>query len=287
VVALITAGRPSALDFLRCDLLNLNPRPAALLGQTKAPREAAMSYPSQEPPFQGGPMYPQQVAPGYGQPASQGYGPGVQGYGPPAPGYGQQPAPAWQQQPPPGYPPPPPVRKKKSKVWLVLGIIAAVLALVCGGAIACTALVASNLPDSPGTGTGAATVGINQPARDGKFEFTVTGVQCGVKHIGPASFGSDAQGQFCLVKVTVTNIGNEAQMFTGINVYGFNAAGQKFDTDTSAAIYLEGDARSFLENINPGNTVNGTLVFDIPVGQSLKKLELHDSLLSGGVIVNL
>jgi hypothetical protein len=45
--------------------------------------------------------------------------------------------------------------------------------------------------------------------------------------------------------------------------------------------------QTFLNNINPGNEVTGTLVFDVPAGVELAALELHDSLFSGGVKVAL
>ena len=282
-----------------------------------------MSYPSQNPSQpQGEAQFPP-ISPGHGSPAQsypppgqsypsqvqgypqqpQGYPPHPQ-YAPPPPAYGP-PQPGYYVQPAPPAPPAPP-RKKKSSVGLIIGVIAAVLAIVCGGAIACSALLANSVPTSSGNGSGtengagtengsgtgngggneAAVVGLNQPARDGKFEFTVSSVQCGAKRLGSASFGQDAQGQFCLVKLTVKNIGDKAQDFFGSNIYGFNAAGQKYEVDSGAALYLD-DAKSFYEKINPGNTVNGTIIFDIPTDQALKKLELHDSAFSGGVIVTL
>jgi hypothetical protein len=56
--------------------------------------------------------------------------------------------------------------------------------------------------------------------------------------------------------------------------------------DTSAAIYLP-DSNTFITPINPGNSVVGTLVFDVPVGSTLSSIELHDSAFSDGVSVQL
>jgi hypothetical protein len=42
----------------------------------------------------------------------------------------------------------------------------------------------------------------------------------------------------------------------------------------------------FLQEINPGNSVSGIVVFDVLTGQTPDHLELHDSLFSGGVTVN-
>lgn len=127
--------------------------------------------------------------------------------------------------------------------------------------------------------------GIGTPARDGKFEFTVTSVEADVARVGDDLFGKDAQGQFTLVHVTVTNIGDEAQYFDGSSQKLVDAQGRTHSADGSAAIYL-GDAESFLNQINPGNTVQGTVVFDIPANATPASLELHDSPFSGGVTVS-
>ena len=127
--------------------------------------------------------------------------------------------------------------------------------------------------------------GIGTPARDGKFEFTVTSVESGVARVGDDVFGKDAQGQFTLVHVTVTNIGDKAQYFDGSSQKLVDAQGRTHSADGSAAIYL-GDAESFLNQINPGNTVQGTVVFDIPADATPVSLELHDSPFSGGVTVS-
>lgn len=127
--------------------------------------------------------------------------------------------------------------------------------------------------------------GLNQPVRDGNFEFTVKSIQCGLSQVGDSNFGQKAQGQFCLVKLHVSNIGQDARMLDGSSQYAFDAQGRKFDSDLGAAIYLGQDAQTFLNNINPGNAVDGTVVFDVPKTVKVAQLELHDSAFSGGVQV--
>lgn len=128
--------------------------------------------------------------------------------------------------------------------------------------------------------------GIGTPVRDGKFEFTVTSVETGVATVGDEFLNQQAQGQYVLVHVTVTNIGTEAQMFDGSSQELTDTAGRTHSADTSAAIYL-GDANSFLTDINPGNSVDGTVVFDIPADAVPATIDLHDSMFSGGVEVAL
>jgi Domain of unknown function (DUF4352) len=130
--------------------------------------------------------------------------------------------------------------------------------------------------------------GMGSPVRDGKFEFVVSKVDCGKTRLGDTNFGKDAQGQFCTVNVKVTNIGREAQTLDASSQYLYGSGGQRFDADTEAALYLGvNQTRTFLEDINPGNSVNGILVFDIPKGEKPTKIELHDSPFSGGVTVEL
>ena len=77
-----------------------------------------------------------------------------------------------------------------------------------------------------------------------------------------------------------------AGSFFGSNQFLIDTEGRKASADDEAAIYLD-EAQSLYEPINPGNSLTGTVVFDIPVDAAPASLELHDSLFSGGVTVAL
>lgn len=132
----------------------------------------------------------------------------------------------------------------------------------------------------------AKTKGIGDKARDGKFEFTILGLDCGKKQIGSQYLNQKAQGQFCLLSLKVRNIGDESRTFDGSNQVLYDIKDRKFEADTEAGIYLD-DSKSFLEEINPGNVVRGVVVFDVPKNFTAMKAELHDSLWSGGVEISL
>ncbi|MGO1318522.1 MAG: DUF4352 domain-containing protein [Cellulomonadaceae bacterium] len=132
----------------------------------------------------------------------------------------------------------------------------------------------------------AAAAGVGSAVRDGKFEFTVTAVETGLESVGESFMLEEAQGQFVLVRVTVHNVGDEAQYFSGSDQELIDEAGRTHSADTMAAIAL-GDADSFLNQINPGITVEGVVVFDIPVDAVPTSIVLHDSMFSGGVEVAL
>lgn len=145
----------------------------------------------------------------------------------------------------------------------------------------------SKAPASPEAKSSAKHPGIGTAVRDGKFEFTVIKVKPGVTKIGNQYMGKTAQGQFILVTLKVENIGDQSQLFAGSNQKLYDTQGRKFDADNEAAIYLGDQGKSWLNEINPGNTVTGVVVFDVPKGIALAKIELHDSMFSGGVDVAL
>jgi hypothetical protein len=203
-------------------------------------------------------------------------------------------SPGLQHPPPPQHPPatygapPAPPPAKKSKLPLILGLAGVVVLLMCGGVVACFALV-SNSVDSDGTGGGGAgaagTVGLNKPARDGDLEFTVSKVECGKSEVGEEPIVAKAQGQFCLVSMSVKNIGTESVDLLTSQQLAYNPSNAKYTVDDTATFYIAEDT-SFITTINPGNTTDVVLVYDIPKDQSIVKLELHDSFFSGGVTIN-
>lgn len=208
--------------------------------------------------------------------------------------YGQQPPsqPYPPQQHSYGYPPP----HKKNSAPLILVIVGVTVLVLFGGCAAIvtalgsgtdsgstTAAVAEEPAEEPAKEE-AKQAGIGSPVRDGKFEFTVTKME---KHarVGNDLLGTDAQGVFLLVNVTVKNIGNEAQAFTSM-AQKLRADGKEFEADAGAAIYLK-DSKSLYEKINPGNSVQGVVLFDIPKDLTPEAIELHDSMFSQGVTVAL
>lgn len=128
--------------------------------------------------------------------------------------------------------------------------------------------------------------GIGDAARDGKFEFTISKVEKGVASVGSEYFNEKADGQFVLVYITVKNIGDESQTLFDSEQKLKDTQGRSFSTDSSAAIAME-DNEMWLNEINPGNSAKGTLVYDMPADAQPAEIELHDSMFSGGVTVSL
>jgi hypothetical protein len=216
----------------------------------------------------------------------------------------------------PGAPLGPPPKKSNKK--LIFGIIGGALALCCGGGAIAAIAGGDDKPNASATGqtdkettrapkeTGKAATkapanqltkdpvatrdagpGMGDPVRDGKFEFTVTKLDCSKSKVGSEFLNETAQGKFCIISVTVKNIGKKAQTFDGSSQKAYDADGTEFSNDTGAEIYANEGSPTFLQEINPGNQVKGKLIFDVPKSTKLTAIELHDSMFSGGVKVSL
>jgi hypothetical protein len=140
---------------------------------------------------------------------------------------------------------------------------------------------------APNISAPAASAGIGTEVQDGSLAFTVTDVKTGVRVLGDSFLRTEAQGMYVLVHVTVRNIGSESQTFMGANQTLLDAQGREFTADSSAALMNVPNSESFFTPINPGNTVEGVLVFDMPEGLSPAAIELHESMFSSGALVTL
>ena len=204
--------------------------------------------------------------------------------------YAGQPYPG--QPAPYGTPPPPPAKKKRKWPWIVLAVIAflVVVSVATGGGDKDEATAAGSTT-AGAVATAKAdpkAVGLNTPVRDGKFEFVVTGVQTGLAEVGDNPYlAKKAQGQFVIVSMTVKNIGTKPQDFSPSSQKVKDAQGRSFESDSMAQIALGDSDVPVWDNINPGNTVQVKVVFDMPKDAEPATIELHDSMFSGGATVAL
>lgn len=185
--------------------------------------------------------------------------------------------------------------EKSNKNWFMRHkVLTVIIALFAIGVVA-SAAGGSKSDSSKGSSSSSSsssskseTAKVGQPANDGKFEFTVSSVECGKTSVGTNQYlTKTAQGQYCLLNVSVKNIGDQAQSLVSSNQYLLNASGQKYSADDVATMYNTPNGTSWYNDINPGNSVNGVIVFDVPKDQTPTTTELHDSAFSGGVKVNL
>ncbi|AEV85386.1 hypothetical protein ACWT_4366 [Actinoplanes sp. SE50] len=88
-----------------------------------------------------------------------------------------------------------------------------------------------------------------------------------------------------MVSLSVRNVGDRAQMFSGSNQKALDSAGTEFQNDGAAEMDADDHADTFLNDINPGNRVSAKVVFDVPRSTTLTRIEWHDSARSRGVKV--
>ena len=197
--------------------------------------------------------------------------------------------------PPPLPTPPAPKAGWSTRRKVVVGIVVGFILLTIGAGIggsdqqAPTAAQASTkkpAAEAPITAPKDKVPGIGDPASDGQFTFVVQSVECGESSIGSGLFAEDAQGEYCLVNMKVKNTGDVSQMMDSSSQIMF-IGNKEYAPSSDAVLALDESENFFLEEINPGNSVEGVMVFDIPKGGKPDRLELHDSLFSGGVTVNI
>jgi hypothetical protein len=173
------------------------------------------------------------------------------------------------------------------KVGTIAGVIVAgIIALACssgGGEGDGEDVAAPNSSAAPAAAAQKAKIGT--AVRDGKFEFVVKSMKCNVDKAGKGFLTSKAKGDYCLVQLTVKNIGDESQLFAPSNMIGIKGK-TEYTPDSTASLYATGEG-TWVDQLNPGVDTTATVAYDVPSDLKLDAIRLHDSMLSDGVVVSL
>lgn len=210
------------------------------------------------------------------------------------------------------YAPPPPPKKRRVWLWVLIAILAVFLVII----VACSAVVAS-VGGSSGAGApassaasedpGAADEDTSDPApsekattqpdsdtakigdsvKAGDWQFKVTDFSCGHKSVGDQYVGKKAQGQFCFLKITAKNNGDDEGTLTGDSQKLLDDDGKTYSSDTEASLYEDPKDTLFLEGVNPGNTAKGLVVFDVPKKTKITQVSLQGGLFGDSAEVSL
>ncbi|MFK5644912.1 DUF4352 domain-containing protein [Ornithinimicrobium sp. LYQ121] len=231
------------------------------------------------------------------------------------------------QQPTPPPPPPggclpqgqaygsPPVQERQKKSWfarhkILTGILGVLVLFMVVGALGGGDVELPGAPQNPaasassaeeGTGSSASSQGstadesaaeeapaepqVGDVVTVGDFAVTVTGTEGGLAGIGDATFGEGAQGQFVKVWVTVENTGDSAEYFFDSDQSLVDDQDRQHSTSSSS--WLLDEESLFLAEINPGNTIEGVLLYDIPADAVPTAVDLQAGWLSSSVRVSL
>jgi len=128
---------------------------------------------------------------------------------------------------------------------------------------------------------------IGDSVRDGKFSFKVRSVDCGVKTISDSISTETALGKFCIVRLSILNIGKVANIIETSSQRLLDSTGKNYEPQSSAGETLPGNDSFDGLNLNPGLSANGAIVFDVPKSVTPIAIELHDGMFSTGQQVSL
>lgn len=197
----------------------------------------------------------------------------------------------------PPYPgPQPQPEKKKSPIalfgclgcsGLILVVLVAVGIMALGsdsdsGSSDDSVAAADAADDSDGTDDEPASdlPGLNERIEVGDLAVTVTGVEDGVTEASGVLGDYTADGQYVVVSVTAENIGNEPTYFENNGQKLYDADDRQFGHDTDATIAM--DDGPMLGELNPGQSADFTVVFDIPADAEFDHIEVSDDLFGLG-----
>jgi hypothetical protein len=175
-------------------------------------------------------------------------------------------------------------RRTRRTWWIAIAVVFGVCTIAgVSRSVVLGALRQDKQPTSQPVGT---SVDQDQPPRDGQFAFTVHSVSCGHATIDNGWLHAQAKGRFCVVAMTVTNVGSEDRRFAdGVQIaYGPN--GERYAADTGAGVVANGNGDGVWAVINPGVSQAVKVVYDVPAAATITKLVLHDSAWSLGATVS-
>lgn len=129
--------------------------------------------------------------------------------------------------------------------------------------------------------------GIGDAVTADGWEITVNKVEDGVASVGDEFMSAEAQGQFVTVALSVKNTESEPDYFFEDNIKLGDDTGNTYSADSEAGIYVDENSILFLEEINPGNTAEGVLVFDVPEDISPDRLSFEGGIFSDPIEISL
>ncbi|QIM17744.1 DUF4352 domain-containing protein [Leucobacter coleopterorum] len=130
--------------------------------------------------------------------------------------------------------------------------------------------------------------GIGTAVQSGDFEFTALGVEEAGTTVGNSISSATAQGRFVRVNVKVSNIGDASKMFLINGLAVIDEQGRSFSADTSAMLYsISNPDILSADTINPGNAIEGGVIFDMPADAVPTTLQVSDGGFSGSEEISL
>lgn len=142
------------------------------------------------------------------------------------------------------------------------------------GAEASEASPAEEEAEAPDSG-----IAVGTAADVGDLSFTVASVEANITS-SPGTLIDEPSGQYVLLKVTVANNGDKAETVSGSDAKLIDDQGREHEL-SNQTMWMENGL--FFEEINPGNSIEGELLYDIPADAVPTTLNVTSGIFSSPV----
>jgi hypothetical protein len=123
---------------------------------------------------------------------------------------------------------------------------------------------------------------IGSTVSDGDMSFKVQSLKCGIRTVGTGFLEEKALGQFCVVTLTIKAAKKKAVSYFSSSQKGLTKSGAEVESKS-----LMDDQYQSMVDLNPGISLSTKIAFDVAKNDPLTKILFHDSMFSGGVLVDL
>ncbi|MFI1912808.1 DUF4352 domain-containing protein [Nocardia sp. NPDC020380] len=151
---------------------------------------------------------------------------------------------------------------------------------VLSAVLASAALLSGCASHSPGPAAPAiVTVRVDQAGRDKRFEFTLHGVETGLKSVGRSGFVQNtAAGTYVIATFWIKNITTGPQDFRNSDVTLVDTQGRRFAVDDSATMTynLDHAVDPTYTGMPAGKILVARMVFDVPMDAVLSHVMFLD-----------
>lgn len=130
----------------------------------------------------------------------------------------------------------------------------------------------------------AKTAKIGETVRAGDAEWTVTSARRTnvLKQKGFGQFGESKQGDFVVMDFTFTNLASDAVTLDTVSLPLFDSEGREYQADTDTFGYIPVQKDIFLNQVNPGVTQEGRIIYSVAPGSKGFTVRAGDLSLFGG-----
>ncbi len=126
-------------------------------------------------------------------------------------------------------------------------------------------------------------VPIGTPVKAGDLEWNVTNGRYATELVSQfGEFGNSKTGNFVIVDFVVLNDGTEATTIASQSLALLDGEGRRSETDPDAFEYVDPAKNVFLEQVNPGVTAEGEVIFSVAPDAEEFILEVGDASFFGG-----